>query len=78
MELRIAQRMVQNFYSEEKFQKIIEESKLWKFTCRCGKKSSIWDAGGVRYKASGKPHIRLKCPHCNQVSMMKIYKITGQ
>lgn len=51
-----------------------EESKQWKFKCDCGKEWSIWDMGGIRYKAAGNPSIRVKCPQCAKVQMLKINK----
>ena len=74
MELSKSQKMFQKISSEEKFRKMMEESKQWKFTCQCGEESSIWDVGGIRYKASGNPKIRLKCPHCQKTAMQKLYK----
>jgi len=54
---------------------IKKESNQWKFTCdKCHKKSSIWEAGGIRYKASGEPTMRIKCPKCGQKTTSKVTK----
>ncbi|MFH2143427.1 MAG: hypothetical protein ABIJ97_13460 [Bacteroidota bacterium] len=74
MELSGAQKIVKLFSSATKFEKMMEESKQWKFTCDCGKESSIWDIGGIRAGAKGKPSITVKCPYCNKISMQKIYR----
>jgi hypothetical protein len=74
MKLSIAQKIVKFFSSGSLFQKMMEDSKRYRFTCSCGKESSIWDIGGIRYKASGKPRTWIKCPHCGKFAMQKIYK----
>jgi hypothetical protein len=74
MELSGAQKIVKFFSSESKFQKIMEESMNWKFTCSCGKESNIWEIGGVRAGAKGKPSVMIRCPHCGKTSMQKLYK----
>ena len=75
MTLSTAQKIVKFFISSSRFEKIMNESKLYKFDCSCGKQSNIWDIGGVRYKASGKPLTWIKCPYCGKASMKKIYKV---
>ena len=46
------------------------ESRAWKATCpSCGLKTSIWDLGGLRYKAAGKPKRGLRCRSCGQFGM---------
>lgn len=75
MKLSIAQKIVKFFSTGSKFEKIMEESKRYKFDCTCGKTSDIWEIGGVRYKAYGKPTTLVKCPHCGKIAMRKIYKV---
>lgn len=54
---------------------IKKESNQWKFTCqKCNEKSSIWEAGGIRYKALGEPTMRIKCPKCEQKTTSKVTK----
>lgn len=74
MKLSTVQKMVKFFSTKSKFEKIMNESKRYQFDCNCGKTSSIWDIGGVRYKAYGKPSTLVKCPHCTKIAMRKIYK----
>ncbi|MBU0486508.1 MAG: hypothetical protein KKA07_13290 [Bacteroidetes bacterium] len=51
------------------------ESMTWHFTCSsCGNTASIWEIGGVRYKASGKPLVSIKCPKCGRIAMQSIKK----
>jgi len=51
------------------------ESRAWKATCpNCGRKTSIWDLGGIRYKAVGKPLTGLRCAGCGKFRMHRIAK----
>ena len=51
------------------------ESRSWIATCpHCGASASIWDLGGIRYKASGTPSIRFKCPSCGKSGMHRVEK----
>jgi RNase P subunit RPR2 len=75
MKLSGSQRFIKWFSSASRFEKIMAESKQWKFTCKhCGQVSSIWDAGGIRYKAAGKPTTLVKCIHCGKTGMHSISK----
>ena len=41
------------------------ESRTWVMTCpACGKVTSIWEMGGIRYKAAGKPWRWGRCGGC--------------
>jgi hypothetical protein len=52
------------------------ESRQWIATCpHCGKQTSIWDLGGLRYKASGSP---LKGFTCRQCSKFGMHPVTWQ
>ncbi|MEO6540956.1 MAG: hypothetical protein ABIN74_08210 [Ferruginibacter sp.] len=75
MKLSIAQKIIRFFTSRSLFEKMMEDSMRYRFTCSCGKESSIWDIGGIRYKAAGKPSTGIKCPHCGKFAMQKIYKV---
>jgi RNase P subunit RPR2 len=73
MKLSGSQRLVKWFSSSARFEKMMEESKQWKFTCKhCNEVSSVWDAGGIRYKASGNPKVMLKCIHCGKSGVNEI------
>lgn len=75
MKLSFTQKVVKFFAPQSAFQKMEAESKLHRFTCPCGRESSIWDIGGIRYKATGNPKTLIKCPHCGKVSKQPIYKV---
>ena len=51
------------------------ESREWMIECpRCGHRVSVWEAGGVRYKACGKARRLARCPNCRQLAMMRLYR----
>ena len=53
------------------------ESKKWTLICKtCGYKKSVWDLGGIRYKASsiGKRLYRT-CPVCQERRWFKYEKL---
>jgi hypothetical protein len=75
MKLSRAQKMVRLFTSASRFEKIMEESKKYQFTCSCGKTSNIWEIGGVKYKATTGSLTGIRCPHCGKFRMQKIFKV---
>jgi endogenous inhibitor of DNA gyrase (YacG/DUF329 family) len=45
------------------------ESRAWMARCPdCGTERSVWDMGGIRWKAAGKPRRLLKCPKCQRAT----------
>lgn len=43
------------------------ESREWKYECsQCGHRESVWDMGGIRYKASGETSRIGPCPGCGR------------
>ena len=51
------------------------ESKAWLVTClECGFSRSVWELGGVRYKAAGEARRTLRCPQCGQVRWHRVHK----
>jgi hypothetical protein len=49
------------------------DSRRWVFDCRhCETTSSIWDVGGIRWKAAGTPRRGIKCPACGRKSIVRI------
>jgi hypothetical protein len=75
MKLSTAQKIIKFFTSASKFEKMMADSKRYLFDCVCGKTSSVWEIGGVRYKAYGNPTSLVKCPGCGKIAMRKIYKV---
>ena len=57
--------------------KMEEESRQWVIKCpKCGYETSVWDAGGIRYKARGYKRTLGKCTSCGKFRWLKIYKAT--
>jgi DNA-directed RNA polymerase subunit RPC12/RpoP len=49
------------------------ESRTWVATCpRCLAESSVWDMGGVRYKAYGAKITLVRCTNCGKRSFMRL------
>jgi uncharacterized protein with PIN domain len=43
------------------------DSRSWILTCpTCGNEISIWDLGGIRYKATGNQRTFIKCRKCGK------------
>ena len=49
-----------------------KESREWKVICPCGAKDTIWDIGGIRWKARGKKRSYVLCRTCGKGAWMKI------
>ena len=63
------QRLVLAFVSAETARDMEAHSRAWKLVCSgCGGKTSIWEAGGIRYKSKGKPTTLtiLRCSTCGK------------
>jgi ribosomal protein L37E len=51
------------------------ESREWMARCRtCGYERSIWDLGGLRWKARGNPKTMIRCPQCGRRRWADIYR----
>ncbi len=51
------------------------ESRTWIMRCQvCGHEQSVWEAGGIRWKAKGNPTRRVACPQCGRVTGHKVYR----
>jgi DNA-directed RNA polymerase subunit RPC12/RpoP len=43
------------------------ESRAWMVRCpHCGFERSVWDTGGIRYKAAGTSRNYISCPSCGK------------
>jgi hypothetical protein len=52
-----------------------KESRLWTLRClTCGSETSVWDNGGIRYLAAGRPRNLKSCPTCSRVTWHETYK----
>ena len=51
------------------------ESRAWMARCEtCGTERSVWDLGGIRWKAAGNPRRRLECPSCDRATWHRLRK----
>jgi predicted RNA-binding Zn-ribbon protein involved in translation (DUF1610 family) len=70
------QRFFTRFLGREAAAAAEAESRAWLMKCpNCGLERSVWETGGVRYKASGgSSRVRMKCPGCGQTGWHRIEK----
>ena len=53
------------------------DSREWMVQCpRCEHEISVWEAGGIRYKARGTVRRLGRCSRCGRVSVLRIYRKT--
>ena len=72
--MALVQRLLKSVMPAEVARRMEEESRAWMMRCPEGHEISVWDAGGIRYKAKGRP-IRLhKCKECGKLRRMTLYK----
>ena len=51
------------------------DSRKWIATCpRCQRTNSMWDVGGMRFRAVGRPSTLVRCMHCGKTSFMRFEK----
>lgn len=50
------------------------ESRSWMIRCPCGYEQSIWDLGGIRWKATGNPKRLMRCTQCGNTTWHTIYR----
>ena len=69
------QRFFTRFAGAETAAAMEAHSRAWLVECpNCGHERSIWDLGGIRYKAVGNPRMRMRCPKCGQAGWHKVHK----
>ena len=50
-------------------------SRSWMIRCRtCGSERSVWDIGGIRWRAVGSSATLMRCQNCGQVRLHTIYR----
>lgn len=50
-------------------------SRSWVMRCKnCQFEKSVWEWGGIRWKAAGNPERKLLCPNCKQLGWHTIYR----
>jgi hypothetical protein len=66
--MSMIQRFFQAIFPKSWAESMEADSRRWMVRCRCGFARSIWDIGGIRWKATGKPRTYLRCPECGERS----------
>jgi hypothetical protein len=57
---------------------IEDESRAWAFECaKCDHRQSVWDAGGVRWKARGNPKSYRRCVACGKSGWQRLSRSEG-
>ena len=57
-----------------KAERFERDSREWMVQCpKCGHEISVWEAGGIRYKARGTVRRLGRCSKCGKTSMLRIY-----
>lgn len=69
-----AQRLAKKLLPKKILDAMEAESRQWRVVCACGHDRSIWDIGGIRYKATGNPRTLLKCPACDKRTWHRVIK----
>jgi hypothetical protein len=51
------------------------ESRSWMLRCdACGFERSVWETGGVRWKAAGRPSRLMRCPQCSRATWHTLHR----
>jgi hypothetical protein len=51
------------------------ESRTWIVRCKvCSLERSVWETGGVRWKAAGRPTRIMPCPRCGRLTWHSVYR----
>jgi len=53
------------------------ESLSWMVRCPCGFERSVWEIGGIRWKAKGSPRRWGVCPQCGQRTWHTVFRKEG-
>jgi hypothetical protein len=69
------QKLVSRVASPSTAEGMEAESRSWMIRCPyCGHERSVWEMGGVRYKASGKSRQLRRCPQCKRLAWHMVYR----
>ena len=70
--MKLAQKLFESLVPRSWRDSMEAESRRWMMQCPCGHEISVWDAGGVRWKAKGEPRRLRLCPKCG-VTWHRVY-----
>jgi hypothetical protein len=70
--------LILRFVSEETAAAMEAESREWILGCKeCPREISVWDLGGIRYKAKGTRTFRARCPQCGRRTSHRMQRRPG-
>jgi uncharacterized protein with PIN domain len=73
----LIQKLFKSVLSADGMADMEAESRAWMMQCTsCGHEISVWDAGGIRYGAAGKPKRLMRCSKCGKLRWHRTYKKT--
>jgi hypothetical protein len=69
------QRLIVSIVPRSWAQSMEAERRAWLARCGvCGQERSIWELGGIRWKAAGRPRRLLPCPTCCRSTTHEVYR----
>lgn len=72
--MSLTQRFFKAIMPKKWFEAAEADSRRWVFTCPCGNEQSIWDSGGIRWKAAGKSKTGIRCLACGKFGLQTLEK----
>lgn len=73
--MTILQRFILAFIPARHRAEAEAETRAWHYTCEaCGHARSVWDLGGIRWKATGQSVTRTRCPACGTTGFHTLKK----
>ncbi|HWB01826.1 MAG TPA: hypothetical protein VG796_02305 [Verrucomicrobiales bacterium] len=68
------QRLFVRLFPRKWVENMEAHSRSWMVRCPCGFTQSVWDMGGIRWKAAGRPRWYLKCRKCGERSWHTVFR----
>jgi rRNA maturation endonuclease Nob1 len=73
------QKMVMAVLPRKLAGKVEAESRDWMLQCpACEREMSIWDIGGIRYKATNKVKLMSWCSRCGKYKWQRLYRKSAE
>jgi hypothetical protein len=69
--------LTKQFVPAQTYAAMEAESRQWVMECPCGHVTSIWEMGGVRYRAAGEPVRAGWCAGCRKRFTGPVRKLTS-
>ena len=73
--MSLTQRLIKALVPARWFAAMEAHSRSWVMRCPCGYETSIWEMGGIRYRAAGNPRIMGRCAKCGQRQFGQLHRI---